>query len=176
MDKKELRKQIKLLKHDYSDLQKKQKSDLIFSKVELHDVFKSSKCILIYWALPDEVQTQQFIQKWADKKQFILPVVNGEILDFKEYSGVENLNAGESYGILEPKGNIFENIDNIDLVIVPGIAFDRHGNRLGRGKGFYDKFLNNTKTYKLGICFDFQFFDEVPYEKHDIRMNEVIYG
>lgn len=174
MDKKEFRKHVKLLKQNYTELQKEQKSEIIFNKIENLDVFKNSKTILIYWALPDEVQTQSFILKWADKKQFILPVVNGDILEFKLFKGLDQLDIGQSYGILEPKGDIFEDANSIELVIVPGIAFDKNGNRLGRGKGFYDKFLKHTKAFKLGVCFDFQLFDDVPFEEHDVRMDSVI--
>ena len=69
------------------------------------------------------------------------------------------------------------NVDSsdIDTAIIPGIAFDRKGHRLGRGKGYYDRFLADTPyIYKIGVCFDFQKVDHVPHSAHDVRMDEVL--
>ena len=63
--------------------------------------------------------------------------------------------------------------EKIDLILVPGMAFDAMGNRLGRGKGYYDKVLRHTPAYKIGVCFDFQFLKAVPTEAHDVRMDNV---
>ena len=82
---------------------------------------------------------------------------------------------GEAYGILEPTGNIFPSLENIDLVIVPGMAFNRQGDRLGRGKGYYDKILKEASAaWKIGVCFDFQLVEELPVEAHDVRMDCVM--
>ncbi len=81
-----------------------------------------------------------------------------------------------AYGIEEPTEGKFNNLKDIDLAIIPGVAFDRRGNRLGRGKGYYDRLLPFlVGTYKLGICFPYQLLESVPTEDFDIRMNEVIY-
>ena len=80
-----------------------------------------------------------------------------------------------AYGIEEPTGALFTDYATIDLVIVPGVAFDRDGNRLGRGKGYYDRLLPRIPSaYKVGICFPFQIVEEVPAEPFDIRMDEII--
>ena len=81
---------------------------------------------------------------------------------------------GEAYSILEPIGEEFIDIDKIDVVIVPGIAFDKENNRLGRGRGYYDKLLTTANAIKVGVCFDFQFFDRIPTEEFDVKMNYVI--
>lgn len=81
-----------------------------------------------------------------------------------------------AYGIKEPTEGKFNNLKDIDLAIIPGVAFDRRGNRLGRGKGYYDRLLPFlVGTYILGICFPYQLLESVPTEDFDIRMNEVIY-
>ena len=78
---------------------------------------------------------------------------------------------------MEPQGKDFTELEKIDLAIIPGMAFDKEGNRLGRGKGYYDRLLQQLRDctiYKIGICFDFQFLDHIPTEPHDIPVDEVI--
>lgn len=80
---------------------------------------------------------------------------------------------------MEPVGSLFpqEEYDQIELAIIPGMAFDAMGHRLGRGKGYYDRLLPQlTAAYKIGVCYPFQFVSDVPSEEHDVRMNEVICG
>ena len=77
------------------------------------------------------------------------------------------------FNILEPQNE--EYTGDYDLIVVPGVAFDRNGNRIGRGKGYYDRFLcKHLDVKRIGICFDFQLVDEVPTEDNDIRMDEVV--
>ena len=80
-----------------------------------------------------------------------------------------------SFGIQEPTGELFTDYDTIDVAIIPGMAFDAEGHRLGRGKGYYDRFLSRVPhLYKIGLCFSWQLVDHVPYDEHDIKMDEVI--
>ena len=81
---------------------------------------------------------------------------------------------GVAFGIDEPIGNVYDNPEKIDLIVVPGVAFDKKNNRLGRGKAYYDKLLKTANTFKVGICFDFQLIDSVPVDKYDIKMDLVI--
>lgn len=124
--------------------------------------------------MKDEVFTHSFIEKWSKFKHILLPVVKGDDLELCSYSTPDDLSTG-AYGILEPIGPPFREYDKIDLVIVPGVAFDSSGCRLGRGKGYYDRLLPKISAPKIGICFPFQLVDEIPTEELDIRMNEVIY-
>jgi 5-formyltetrahydrofolate cyclo-ligase len=64
--------------------------------------------------------------------------------------------------------------ETVELAIVPGIAFDRSNHRLGRGRGYYDRLLPQLNSYILGICFDFQLFDAIPYDEYDVPMDEVV--
>ena len=94
----------------------------------------------------------------------------------RRYEGPDSLREG-AYGILEPVGELFNDYSSIDLVIVPGMAFDHAGHRLGRGKGYYDRLLPQlTKAYKIGLCFDFQMTDNVPHDEKDVVMEEVEEG
>jgi len=81
---------------------------------------------------------------------------------------------GQSFGILEPEGESFTELQDIDLIIVPGVAFDKNNNRLGRGKAYYDKLLNYVNCHKYGVCFDFQLVPNVPADQHDVKMDKVI--
>lgn len=103
------------------------------------------------------------------------PRITGDELELKVYEGAEYLQQN-SYGIDEPVGESFSDYSAIDLAIVPGVAFDAQGHRLGRGKGYYDRLLPQLSAYKIGICFPFQLVDDVPTDPFDIAMDEVIYG
>lgn len=150
-------------------------SDEILSRVEKHPVFQKAQTVLLYYSLPDEVHTHDFIQKWYNRKRILLPVVVKDTLELYTYTGTDKMTIG-AYGIKEPTEGKFNNLKDIDLAIIPGVAFDRRGNRLGRGKGYYDRLLPFlVGTYKLGICFPYQLLESVPTEDFDIRMNEVIY-
>jgi 5-formyltetrahydrofolate cyclo-ligase len=81
---------------------------------------------------------------------------------------------GEQFGILEPSGSEFNDRASIDLIIVPGIAFDQNNYRMGRGRGYYDKLLETTKAVRMGVCFNFQYLENIPVEMHDLPMDLVI--
>lgn len=176
IEKKQIRKLIREEKRKYSLDQKILKSVNIIKQLESLDVFKTSSVVMAYWSMDDEVFTHEFILKHYTQKEIILPVVKGDVLELRKFIGANNLKQGASYGIAEPEGEEFKNIESIDLIIVPGVAFDVNNNRLGRGKAYYDKLLKYTSAYKVGICFDFQLLDSVPTDKFDIGMNKVIYG
>ena len=172
--KKEIRNLIKTLKDQVSLEDKKFKSKSILKHLERHLEFKKSEIIMLYWSMIDEVYTHDFIQKWAGVKQIILPSVKGDVLELKRFTSVDEIIAGESFGIGEPSGEIFHHPNKIDLIVVPGVAFDKLNNRLGRGKAYYDKLLKTTKAFKIGVCFDFQLLDSLPVDMHDIKMDSVI--
>lgn len=123
--------------------------------------------------MKDEVQTHAFIEKWSRSKRIILPVVTGDELELRVYTGPQDLAIG-SYSIAEPTGAPFTDYETIDLAVIPGVAFDRYGHRLGRGKGYYDRLLPQIPAPKVGICFPFQLIEEVPAEAFDFRMDTII--
>ena len=174
LEKKELRKIVKGLKAIQSiDLFYKS-SEVIMSKLESLPQFKQSKTVLAYWSFDNEVFTHDHVIKWAQNKKIILPSISGDQMNLKEFKGMDQLVEGDLYAIPEPKGDYFDNIEEIDFIVVPGIAFDRNNNRMGRGKAYYDRFLASTDAYKAGICFNYQLFDEVPTDRYDIKMDCVI--
>ena len=185
MDKRELRKHIRALKKMMTDEERQRQSEMVCRKVMSHPRWQSAKTVLLYHALPDEVDTAWLIKAFLDedkawpdtpgeKKCVLLPVVVGDELELRVFDG--KLRQG-AFGILEPShlSELFTDYASIDLAVIPGMAFDKAGNRLGRGKGYYDKTLCRLpNAYRMGVCFDFQFVDEVPSEEHDIRMDEII--
>ena len=138
--------------------------------------------IMAYWPLPDEVDIRPLIH-WlvGQGKTVVLPKVTGdETMELRRYTSQDDLAEG-AFHILEPVGEPFTDYDDIDVVLVPGMAFDAAGHRLGRGKGYYDRFLSShfsplTTHHSpliIGICFPFQRVAEVPTEDYDVCMNEV---
>lgn len=173
LTKQDIRKNIAQLKHSFSAEQKDTESNEILHTLESLDCFRQASAILLYHSLPDEVNTHEFIKKWSNHKTILLPVVTGSELAVRKFSP-DTMTKG-AYGIEEPNGTDVTNYDTIELVIVPGVAFDKKGNRLGRGKGYYDKLLPKlTNAKKIGICYSFQLCEHIPNEKHDIPMDTVI--
>lgn len=144
-------------------------------QVEALEAFRRASTVLLYWSMEDEVQTHDFVNRWYKEKRVLLPCVDGDDLRLRQYTGPECLKAGEQFGIGEPTGPEYTNLDSVELIIVPGVAFDRTGNRMGRGRGFYDRLLKSTpNAYKVGVAFDFQVVDSVPVEEFDVKMDKVI--
>lgn len=163
-----------LLKKSYTKIILSDLSKRILEQLEETRLFRDASCIALYHALPGEVQTALFLEKWYQKKQLLLPLVTGNDLRLLPYRGPESVRTG-AFGILEPvdTGNsVPEN--EVDLIIVPGVAFDRRLNRLGRGKGFYDRLLCTLNVPRIGICYDFQMKETIPTESFDKKMDLVI--
>lgn len=172
MDKKELRTHIKHLKKQHYKESLQEQSILILNKLENHNDFINANIVMLYSSLPDEVQTHDFIERWRNKKRIILPTVVGDDIIPVELCEDTDFAVGD-FNILEPQSDAYQG--SYDLIIVPGVAFDKKGNRIGRGKGYYDRFLSkHIDIKKIGICFDFQLIDNVPTEDNDIKMDEVI--
>lgn len=126
--------------------------------------------------MPDEVPTQGLLDELVSEgKTVLLPrVISDTEMEVRRYTGKEDLRKG-AFGIMEPTGTLFTDYERIDVAIVPGVAFDRDGHRLGRGKGYYDRFLSKVPlVYKIGVCFPSRLMDKVPADKYDILMDEII--
>ncbi len=172
MEKSDIRRKIKALRTMLSDEDKNSAAEEVFEQLEKTAAFLLADKILMYHSLPDELQTIAFLKKWGSRKKFFLPRVNGVNLDILPYDQ-SRLELG-SFQIEEPTGDDLTDPAEIELIIVPAVAFDRNGNRLGRGKGFYDRLLQTTRATKIGVGYDFQLFEEIPAEPHDVPMDMVI--
>lgn len=173
--KKQLRKAIKGKLAIMSDQERYEKSMRILEKLEQQAFFAEQTMIMAYWSFQYEVDTHPFVQKWYKSKRIFLPCIKNDTLEVVEYTGIECMQNLGSHGIMEPAGDPIKHIDEIGLIIVPGLAFDLEGRRLGRGKAYYDRFLNSTKAIRAAVCFRSQIVDRVPSEPHDLKMNHVIF-
>ena len=152
-------------------------SETVCRRVMLSQPWHEAKVLLLYHSLPDEVDTALLIREAeACGKQVLLPVVAGDVLELRRYEGSQSLQPG-SFGIMEPTGAAFSPADygQITLAVVPGMAFDGQGHRLGRGRGYYDRLLPQLiRAWKIGICWDFQLLENLPCEPHDVVMDQIV--
>lgn len=172
MNKDDIRRRVKAQKSLLSDAEKKQAARDAFARLEESVAFLMADNILLYHSLADELSTVEFIDKWHTRKHIFLPRVNGLELEILPYNR-SRLHLG-AFNIEEPDGNDTTDINDIEVVIVPAVAYDRKGNRVGRGKGYYDRLLANTCATKIGMAYDFQLFDEIETETHDIPVDIII--
>ena len=174
-EKKLLRKKIKELKEEMSLPERNAISMVTLAKSEAEPEFKYARTFLIYFSLPDEIQTEAFIDKWHSLgKRVVLPLVVGDDLVLKEYDP-KKLQEGYK-GIYEPtEDSATVEPSEIDLAIIPGVAFDYKGNRMGRGKGFYDRFLPKLTCPVWGVAFPFQMVKEIPCEEFDKPVDKVFF-
>ena len=176
-EKKELRKEIRARKRDIPVNELREMSRLACERLLAYERLSNASTVMMYYPLSDEVDVTPVIEQLAENgKTVVLPQVTGEAtMVLRRYTGKADLQEG-AFGIMEPCGEIFSDYETIDVAIIPGMAFDRRGNRLGRGKGYYDRFLPllPARVYKIGICFPFQLLDDIPMEEHDIKMDTIL--
>lgn len=180
IDKQTLRKQIRAAKRSFltatSEQEQRQISGNLLHKVEQLPQFRAARVVLAYHSLPDEVFTHDILDEWARTKVVLLPKVVGDSLTLHRYQRGSDLAVG-AFDILEPITPEWRDYAAVDFVLVPGVAFDSDGNRLGRGKGYYDRLfaeLLPPDVFKVGLCYPFQLVDSVPVEPRDVRMSLVV--
>ena len=179
MHKDDLRRQIQQIKQQFTPQQLEELSLPVISR--LKPLLAEAQSIMAYYSLPDEVNTHHLIDDLvAEGKTVLLPKVSGpETMELRRYTDHADLQEG-TYHILEPVGEPFIDYASIDIILVPGLAFDAAGHRLGRGRGYYDRFLSSLFTIhyslftSIGLCFDFQKVEEVPVDDFDIPVDIVI--
>lgn len=178
MTKEELRRSVRRLKQQYTPAQLEELSLPVIARLRSRLV--EAQTILAYYSLPDEVCTRQLIDELiAEGKTVLLPkVLDAGRMELRRYTGPHDLTEG-AYGIMEPVGEPFTDYALIDIALIPGMAFDAAGHRLGRGRGYYDRFLNSQWSmvngqWLIGLCFDFQKVPVLPSDDHDIPVDIVI--
>lgn len=256
-DKKTLRQIVRQRLSDADPQALQAASAQIMHALEELPEFQTAQCVLLYWSLPQEVATHDFVERWYRRKQILLPVMHGEGLLLRPFTGRNNL-VQRRFGVWEPVNptdttteipspdqsestvNTFPdssiatppdteharnchriahqaemssqpymgstatnkavstdnqstsathisakqtvpsdshtNMPQPDLIIVPGVGFSPRGERLGHGKGFYDRLLVETSAIKVGICFELQLFDRLSTQPHDIPMDKLLVG
>ncbi len=140
------------------------------------DFFKNSKSLALYFPLPEEISTTLLFEKSVllCKKIAFPKVLSSGELEFYWVSSLTDLQE-TSWGLKEPKLSLAKltTLDELDLILVPGVAFDREKNRLGRGKGFYDKALKNYKGHKVSLAYSMQILSQLPKEGWDVKVNSI---
>ncbi|MDE6715732.1 MAG: 5-formyltetrahydrofolate cyclo-ligase, partial [Muribaculaceae bacterium] len=171
-----LRVEMKEVKRSLTPEYKAMASARIFDVVGQMPEFAEASKVMIYHSLPDEVITHEIIDEWARSKTIYLPIVQGDDIVVAKYSDSCKMKIGD-FGILEPSNELIipkEELSDIDMCIIPAVALSRKGERLGRGKGYYDRFLSGMSLTKIGVCYKEQLVDEIPTEPTDILMNFVV--
>ncbi len=174
--KKELRKEL-ISKRAAMDVKEVENlSSIINSYIMDWDIYKNSKALMTYYSFRNEVLTDELINKsFETNKTVVLPKSireGNKILPciIKSLSELKK----ENYGIMEPPTDNLLDRDELDVVFVPGVGFDKRGFRIGYGAGYYDRFLSDYKGVKVGVCFELQVVDYAYNDEHDIAMDYII--
>ena len=165
---------------EQTEQQRERKSKLIERKLLEQEEFIKAKRIMFYLAFDDEVKTKNMINK-ARKlgKEIYVPLCDTKEKGLRPCLLKEDSVLEEGpYQTLQPQTKIDLPLDELDMVVVPALAFDKSGNRLGRGKGYYDRFLKRLSphTHCIGLAFDFQILPTLPVEQNDMSVDKVLSG
>lgn len=181
--KKEIRKKVLELRNRLLEEEVSEKSKIITERIIKLKEYLESKNIMVYMDFSNEVSTKFLVEKCFDMgKNVFLPKVSRRLqrgyLEVYEVTDIENQLSKGTYGILEPKRELCKKVDGeiIDMVVVPGVAFDENKNRIGFGAGYYDAFLKNTRKecHKVGIAFEIQICQHIPKEEHDVPLDMIV--
>ena len=179
--KKQLRAKILNRLLNISQKERAEKSSLIKEKIFALPEFKKAKRIMFYVSKPSEVDTRPMIEQSIQMgKEVVVPAIlpgSKKLLSCRLKDYRQGLVAGP-YGVDQPEvsKDSLVNPKKIDLFIIPGLAFDSRGNRLGRGQGYYDRFLARTPRYtpRIGVAFKFQMVNNLPCDRYDQPVNKLV--
>ena len=148
----------------------------IFNQIIELPEYKESSLVLSYIPIRDEVDTLKLIEySFKNGKKVAAPKCEGDIINFYYIESINDLKKGY-YGLMEPtNNNIVTNFEK-SICMVPGVTFDKKNYRIGYGKGYYDKFLKEYKGAKIGLTYKECICDKIDIEKHDIKVDKVIYS
>lgn len=204
MTKNELRAAMRCRNRQLPPEEKAAAAERIFAEVEALPAFGRARCVACFCALPDEPPTEAVLRRWSRSKRVVVPRVEGDTMQFYDYRP-DALVCG-AFGIDEPVVDADSHVagssgvpdadavstasregcslcalcpsEAIDLLVVPGVAFTSGGARLGRGKGYYDRYLGQSglRAFRVGVCFAHQLVEVLPVEPHDCPMDAVCFG
>ena len=154
-------------------------SETIVKTLQSLPELQNTKVVLSYMPYGKEVDIKS-LNQWIlnQGKTLCLPrVISKMEMEPRIVNNIKQSFHKSGFGILEPtEDNELINISKIDLVLVPGLAFDKNGNRMGHGNGYYDRFLSScsTSTIFIGVAYSFQVFNTIPFDKYDVKIHKLI--
>jgi len=154
--------------------QVKTASEQVVARIEELQHFKDAQTVMIYYPVHNEIDLRKLVSKYEEEKTFLFPAIahHTHKMEVREYEHHTPFVKGR-YGIPEPRTDAY--LGAIDLIITPGMSFDKQHWRVGRGGGFYDRFLRHyINVFKIGVCYDFQLHERVPHWIFDKRVNRVV--
>lgn len=175
MTKREIRAEMKRRNRELSAARRDAAAQTIFAQAERLPAFREARCVALFCALGDEPPTREALHRWSREKRVVVPRVEGDQMQFCDWDPVTACSG--AFGIEEPgPGARVCPPEEIDLMFIPGVAFTASGVRLGRGRGYYDRYLSQpaVRAVRVGVCFGHQIVGELPAEPHDAGMDEVI--
>ena len=148
-------------------------SQTLIKRISQLPQFQQAQTVMLYMPIHNEVNLKGLLDLYAGQKTLLLPVTHRHSMQAHPYAGEENMKRGK-YRVVEPTTPPYKG--SIDLILVPGVAFDKQMHRLGRGGGFYDKFLRrHPQAMKIGVGYDFQIYKKgIPHSLLDITMDAII--
>mgnify|MGYP002550592595 FL=1 len=173
-DKTEIRRAVRRRIAELTAEQRTAKSASIEKMLSDCDAIRGAPVVALYASLADEPQTRGLIESLSRTHTVVLPRVAGDDMDFYEYSP-ERMAVG-AFGIEEPSGDTALSPEEIDVIIIPATAYTVGGTRLGRGRGYYDRYMSRRgfRATKIGVCFAEQIVEHIPAEPHDIAVDTVV--
>lgn len=173
--KNELRKKALVARDSLLPGQRSSKSRQIEERLFSLPEFKSAHVIMFFASFRSEVETAPMIRRaLAAGKRVVLPKVKGKELELFEIKIFDSDVSPGAWGIPEPRGSALVKLDELDVIIVPGVAFDERGNRLGYGAGFYDKLLSEFKKPTVAIAFEQQIVPMILADPHDVPVKKIV--
>ena len=144
-------------------------------KSEMVEYLSSYQNIALFASLETEIDTFPLIEALLKEgKNIYLPKTREKEMEFYLIHSLDELvESKDKYKVKEPSCGNPVNPSIFDIIICPGVAFDRSNNRMGHGQGYYDKYLSRCSAYKIGLCYKEQLLDEIPTDEHDIKMDRV---
>ena len=175
VDKKALRREVRARLAVIDAADKCMRSAVICEEVKKHLAVSNARVVALFSPLGYEPDVWPLVESLSATVSVVLPRVEGDVMNFYCYD--KDTMAIGSYGINEPHDGQPVAPCEIDAVVVPGVAFTKNGARMGRGKGYYDKYMSNGdfSALKIGVCYKEQIVPEIPLEEHDVMMDVVIY-
>lgn len=177
MEKQETRRLIAQLKRQHTEQELAALSLAATDRLLANPHVEAARTILLYYSMRGEVDTHAVVESlYGMGKVVLLPRVTGDgLMELIPYAGEPCLQPSGKFHILEPQGEPFADYPNIEVAVVPGIAFTADGRRMGRGGGYYDRLLPQLpKAWKIGLCFPFQILGDIPTTPYDVRMDEIV--